>query len=108
MEFEKISREFFSPPFTDFFLSISGSFGYVEFSEVEQAAEAIDKMHNEMFMGRRLIVQYVVKQASRVITSPESRTLFVGNLSFDVTDEDLNVLFKDVENCVDVRVAMDR
>lgn len=84
------------------------SFGYVEFSETEEAAEAIDKMHNEMFMGRRLIVQYVVKQASRVTPSPESRTLFIGNLSFDVTDDDLNNLFKEIENCVDVRVAMDR
>ncbi|RPB17487.1 RNA-binding domain-containing protein [Morchella conica CCBAS932] len=87
---------------------LSKGFGYVEFAEVEQAAEAIDKMHNEMFMGRRLIVQYVVKQASRIAASPESRTLFIGNLSFDVTDDDLNNLFKDIENCVDVRVAMDR
>lgn len=87
---------------------ISRRFGYIEFAEIEQAAEAIDKMHNEMFMGRRLIVQYVVRQASRVTTSPESRTLFIGNLSFDVTDDDLNNLFKDIENCVDVRVAMDR
>lgn len=87
---------------------LSKGFGYVEFSETEEAAEAIDKMHNEMFMGRRLIVQYVVKQASRLAPSPESRTLFIGNLSFDVTDDDLNNLFKDVENCVDVRVAMDR
>jgi len=29
-------------------------------------------------------------------------------MSYDITDEDLNNMFKDIRNCVDVRVAVDR
>ena len=37
-----------------------------------------------------------------------SRTLFVGNLSYDMSDRDLNELFRDVRGVLDVRVAIDR
>ena len=37
-----------------------------------------------------------------------TRTLFIGNLAFDMSDRDLNALFRDVRNVVDVRVAIDR
>lgn len=38
----------------------------------------------------------------------ESKTLFIGNLAFEMSDQDLNKLFKDIKNVVDVRVAIDR
>ena len=65
-------------------------------------------MHMAPFHGRRLNVQYVNRADMRIKNNPESKTLFIGNLSFNTTDEDLNELFKDVAGCVDVRVAMDR
>jgi RNA recognition motif-containing protein len=34
--------------------------------------------------------------------------LFVGNLSYDVTDRELNALFRPLKNIRDVRVAIDR
>lgn len=37
-----------------------------------------------------------------------SRTLFIGNMSYDMTDRDLNNLFSKIENVIDVRVAIDR
>ena len=37
-----------------------------------------------------------------------TRTLFVGNMSFDMSDRDLNNLFREVKNVIDVRVAIDR
>lgn len=37
-----------------------------------------------------------------------SRTLFIGNMSYEMSDQDLNDLFRDIENVVDVRVAIDR
>jgi nucleolin len=40
--------------------------------------------------------------------NPVSKTLFVGNMSFEMTDSDLNNLFRDVKNVTDVRVAVDR
>ena len=37
-----------------------------------------------------------------------SKTLFIGNMSFDMSDRDLNNLFREIKNVVDVRVAIDR
>jgi nucleolin len=73
-----------------------------------QSAEAIENMHQAPFHGRRLNCQYVNRQDMRIKNNPESKTLFIGNLSFNTTDDDLNELFKDIAGCVDVRVAMDR
>jgi nucleolin len=37
-----------------------------------------------------------------------TRSLYIGNLAFDLTDRELNDLFKSVRNIVEVRVAVDR
>ena len=37
-----------------------------------------------------------------------SKTLFIGNIPFEMSDADLNKLFRDVKNVIDVRVAIDR
>lgn len=89
---------------------LSKGFGYVEFEELNSAVEAVQKMHGLVVDGRRVTVQFVAKRdpsTSRTNNEP-SRTLFIGNLAFDITDKDLNDLFKDVKNCTDVRVAIDR
>ena len=39
---------------------------------------------------------------------PPSKTLFIGNMSFQMSDKDLNDLFRAVRNVLDVRVAIDR
>lgn len=83
-------------------------FAYVEFSELSEAAEALESMHHAPLQGRRMQVQYVNRPDLRIKNNPESRTLFIGNLSFNTTDEDLDELFKDFPGCKEVRVAMDR
>lgn len=40
--------------------------------------------------------------------NPPSKTLFIGNLAFEMSDGDLNKLFRDIANVIDVRVAIDR
>jgi nucleolin len=40
--------------------------------------------------------------------SPPSKTLFIGNLAFEMSDADLNKLFRGIKNVIDVRVAIDR
>lgn len=40
--------------------------------------------------------------------NPPSKTLFIGNMSFDMNDRDLNNLFRGIRNVIDVRVAIDR
>jgi len=58
--------------------------------------------------GRRLIVNYMAKTQRETKVSPPSKTLFIGNLAFEMSDADLNKLFRDVRNVIDVRVAIDR
>jgi len=80
---------------------------------MEAAKEAVENMHMTIYEGRRVVVQYaqgsLVNQRERVFKqNPPTKTLFIGNMSFDMTDRDLNALFKDIRNVIDVRVAVDR
>lgn len=85
-------------------------FGYVTFDTVEAARRAIQGMNMQVFEGRRLVAQFAQSNAGRRHKPRQapSKTLFIGNMAFDMTDRDLNDLFKDVENVIDVRVAIDR
>ncbi|GAB7356740.1 hypothetical protein MBLNU459_g7645t2 [Dothideomycetes sp. NU459] len=94
---------------------LSKGFGYVEFDTVESAAAALDALNQKIFLGRRMAVQYHVRREprnpirpSRGATSEPSKTLFIGNMSFQMSDKDLNDLFREIKNVVDVRVAIDR
>lgn len=70
----------------------------------------------QVFEGRNLVVQFhrAKPQASRpsgasgFSANPPSKTLFIGNMSFEMSDKDLNDLFRDIRNVMDVRVAIDR
>lgn len=84
-------------------------FGYIEFANVDTATKAIEERHQTIFEGRRLIVNFMAKQRSTAKPkNPPSKTLFIGNLAFEMTDQDLNKLFRDIPNVIDVRVAIDR
>jgi RNA recognition motif-containing protein len=69
-------------------------------------------MDGRFFEGRPLSVQpaRTPPASDRVFDARNqpTDTLFIGNLSFDVSDSDLHSLFASVENVVDVRVAIDR
>jgi len=91
---------------------MSRGFANVTFADVESATSAIENLHQQVFEGRNLVVQFarprpVRRGPERKLNSP-SRTLFIGNMSFEMSDKDLNELFRDVRNLVDVRVAIDR
>ncbi|TVY24612.1 Protein gar2 [Lachnellula hyalina] len=87
---------------------MSKGFGYVEFESLEESAAAIAGKHQEVFEGRRLVVNYQNKTRREHIANPPSKTLFIGNLAFEMSDADLNKLFRDIKNVIDVRVAIDR
>ena len=59
-----------------------------------------------------MAVQYHVRREPRNATArssnPPNKTLFIGNMSFQMSDKDLNDLFRTVRNVLDVRVAIDR
>ncbi|KAI4661878.1 uncharacterized protein J4E78_004668 [Alternaria triticimaculans] len=96
---------------------LSRGFGYVEFKNVADAQAAIDNLDMQVFEGRNLVVQFhAPKPNSRTRSgtsgnfeqNPPSKTLFIGNMSFEMSDKDLNDLFRDIRNVMDVRVAIDR
>ncbi|KAL8803633.1 MAG: hypothetical protein Q9182_003048 [Xanthomendoza sp. 2 TL-2023] len=92
---------------------LSKGFGYITFTSPEAASNAINMFNQQPFEGRRLTVQYAVQRTplnrggQRTQNEP-SRTLFIGNMAFDLSDQDLNNLFRGIRNVVDVRVAIDR
>jgi nucleolin len=70
-------------------------------------------MNQSIFQGRRIAVQFHRRREPINLTQPKrynepSKTLFIGNMSFEMSDKDLNDLFREVRNVVDVRVAIDR
>lgn len=92
-------------------------FGYVEFETTEVAQSAIDALNQQTFEGRRLMVSFANNnnaptrdrpQRDNAPQNPPSKTLFIGNMSFEMTDRDLNNLFRGIRNVIDVRVAIDR
>ncbi|PWY71077.1 RNA-binding domain-containing protein [Aspergillus sclerotioniger CBS 115572] len=88
---------------------LSRGYGYVQFDTIETAQRAISAMHLRLYEGRRVTVQFAQNNMNhrRVLQEP-SKTLYIGNLPFEMTDRDINELFKDVQNVIDVRVAVDR
>ena len=77
-------------------------------------------LDQQTFQGRRMAVQYHVRrensrapqtgdrqERSRPV-NPPSKTLFIGNMSFQMSDKDLNDAFREIRNVLDVRVAIDR
>jgi len=96
-------------------------FGFVEFSSVEEANRAIEGAHEQQLLGRRMNVQmHTPKErtprnrgefGSRRVPREgpaSSKTLFIGNMSYQMSDKDLNDLFREVSNVRDIRVAIDR
>ena len=83
-------------------------FGYIEFSSIPEATAAIQAKHQSVMEGRRLVVNYMAKTQRDTKPNAPSKTLFIGNLAFEMSDADLNKLFRDIKNVIDVRVAIDR
>ena len=91
-------------------------FAYVEFKNISDAQAAIDNLDMQVFEGRNLVVQFHKPRYQAKTRSPNgngepnppSDTLFIGNMSFEMSDKDLNDLFRDIRNVIDVRVAIDR
>lgn len=76
---------------------------------MDSATNAIAARDQTIFEGRRMVVNYMTTtRAAAEVKNPPSKTLFIGNLAFEMTDADLNKLFREVRNVIDVRVAIDR
>ncbi|KAF2705320.1 RNA binding domain-containing protein [Pleomassaria siparia CBS 279.74] len=96
---------------------MSRGFAYIDFQTTNDAQSAVDNLDMQVFEGRNLVVQFHKQKAGgaagprapfNTTPSPPSKTLFIGNMSFEMSDKDLNDLFRDIRNVMDVRVAIDR
>ncbi len=117
---------------------LSKGFGYIEFADQSAADEAVRQLDQKVFQGRRMAVQFHVRRERRAgpgmnrggpgLPVQPSKTLFIGNMSYQMSDRDLNGepkskclegrgsanaacyldLFREVRDVLDVRVAIDR
>ncbi|CAI7668950.1 unnamed protein product [Penicillium crustosum] len=87
---------------------LSKGFGYVTFTSIEEATEAITQQHGGVFEGRDLVVQFSNTVYRSMADNKPSKTLYVGNIPYELTDQDLQDLFDDVHGITDVRIPVDR
>ncbi|EPE08224.1 nucleic acid-binding protein [Ophiostoma piceae UAMH 11346] len=97
---------------------LSRGYGFVWFETAEAQQKAIEEANGSFWHGRRIIVLERQKteraQKSRFeggsspAAAEPSNTLYIGNLPYETTDADLNVVFRELEGVQAVRVAVDR
>ncbi|KAL0936458.1 hlh transcription factor [Colletotrichum truncatum] len=106
------------------------TFCFVYYKHADSVSQAIENVDGTFWHGRRIAVKestpksriYTPNQRrdsrnrtgstaranSKAYDGPPTNTIFVGNLSFDATDVDLNQLFSILKDVKDVRVAVDK
>ncbi|KAI5275576.1 RNA-binding domain-containing protein, partial [Aureobasidium subglaciale] len=93
---------------------LSRGFGFIEFKTLEDAEKAQRELNQKALAGRNMAVQFHLRREPRTLMdgvpklNRPSKTLFIGNMSFQMSDKDLNDLFRNITNVLDVRVAVDR
>ncbi|KEQ94574.1 hypothetical protein AUEXF2481DRAFT_5470 [Aureobasidium subglaciale EXF-2481] len=93
---------------------LSRGFGFIEFKTLEDAEKAQRELNQKALAGRNMAVQFHLRREPRSLMdgipklNRPSKTLFIGNMSFQMSDKDLNDLFRNITNVLDVRVAVDR
>ncbi|OLN88724.1 Nuclear localization sequence-binding protein [Colletotrichum chlorophyti] len=101
----------------------SRGFGYVDFSTPEAAATALEASQGKELSGRAMNIDFSGQKpqgdgnpAARAFeraqkhgdtVSPESDTLFVGNLPFDVDQDTVRAFFSEVAEVASVRLPTD-
>ncbi|CAG7930136.1 unnamed protein product [Penicillium olsonii] len=88
---------------------LSKGFGYITYSTTEEATHAITQQNGGIYEGREVVVNYAntTYNATRNETNP-TRTLYIGNIPYELTDVDLQEIFEDLKGITDVRIPVDR
>lgn len=107
---------------TDKLSGRSRGFGYVDFADSDSASKAYEAMQGQELDGRALNLDYAnsrpaestpqARAADRAqkhgdSASPESETLFVGNLPFGIDQDTVREFFGEVREVVSVRLPTD-
>ncbi|KAJ5781156.1 hypothetical protein N7457_006316 [Penicillium paradoxum] len=87
---------------------LSKGFGYITFSTVEEATSAITQQHGGILEGREVVVQFANTTYKSQADRKPSKTLFIGNIPYELTDQDLQELFEDIPDVTDIRIPVDR
>ncbi|RYP24771.1 hypothetical protein DL765_000317 [Monosporascus sp. GIB2] len=93
---------------------LSRGFGFIHFKDEESANKAVAGADKSFWHGRRINVAMAkaATRSPRPARGEESReptsSLYIGNIPYETSDAELNAIFKELENVVDVRVAIDR
>lgn len=98
-------------------------FGYVEFTNAADAAKAYEAKKGAEIDGRTINLDYATQRPSREAgakdrvnararsfgdqASPESDTLFVGNIPFGASEDNLRDLFGEAGNIMGIRLPTD-
>ncbi|KAK1987115.1 hypothetical protein LZ30DRAFT_215979 [Colletotrichum cereale] len=98
------------------------SFCFVYFKDAESVITASENVDGTFWHGRRIVAKPRPTngmprdgegdgrspRVRRAYDGPPTNTVYVGNISFDASDADLNNLFATLDGVKDVRVAVDR
>ncbi|KAJ0158573.1 Nucleolar protein 13 [Colletotrichum tanaceti] len=108
------------------------SYCFVYYKDAESASAAVENVDGTFWHGRRIVAKLRSERPDRPeavagngdgsrpqregkensqrgpYMGPPTRTLYVGNISFEASDADLNNLFATLKDVKDVRVAVDR
>ena len=77
---------------------------YIVYTSPERVKEVMDKMNGFEFDGHHLFVDSAAKPRPQVA----KRSVFIGNLSFDATEERLYQMFADCGKIENLRIVRDR
>lgn len=89
---------------------LSSGFGFVDYEDNATAQAAMDKFRGRSIYGKTLTIDWArasAKDGSGKGDETAAYCLFVGNLSPDVTDEQLLAAFREFGSCVSAKCAKD-
>lgn len=75
--------------------------------------KAVDGTNSSFWHGRRIQVSVRTPRGDGPRSDERNkigptRSLYIGNIPYETTDAELNKIFRELDNVVDVRVAVDR
>ncbi|KAM0330050.1 hypothetical protein ACHAQA_004221 [Verticillium albo-atrum] len=88
------------------------NFAFIEYKDIEAVQIAADNVNGTFWHGRRMVAEPrkvpVLTNTKPRYEGPPTTTVFVGNISYEATDKDLNAAFGALEDVKSIRIATDR
>ncbi|OHE93626.1 RNA recognition domain-containing protein, partial [Colletotrichum orchidophilum] len=95
------------------------SYCFIYYKDAESVKDAADNVDGTFWHGRRIVAKARDGSSEgrtsrgkmarpRIYDGPATSTLYIGNISFEASDADMNNLFASLNDVRDVRIAVDR